>query len=140
METNIFIHFECTFQLKDEHNYIDWIKKAVRKEERTIKELNFIFCTDADLHEKNLRFLRHDTFTDIITFDYSEDDTLHGDIFISVDRVKENASTFAVALDQEMKRVMIHGVLHLLGYNDKSSEEKEIMTNKENFYINQFTN
>ncbi|MBL6872740.1 MAG: rRNA maturation RNase YbeY, partial [Flavobacteriales bacterium] len=89
------------------------------------------------LLEKNQTFLNHDTLTDIITFDYSDENGIGGDIFISIDRVKENARKFAVPFDTELRRVMIHGVLHLIGYNDKSDEEKELMREKEDFYLKQ---
>ena len=138
MDNNIFFHYECPFSLQEEEKHILWLKEAAQHEDKTISELHFIFCDDNYLLEKNQQYLDHDTYTDIITFDYSENTMLCGDIFISVDRVKENAITFAVPFELEMKRVMIHGMLHLIGYNDKSAKEKELMTKKENQYITLF--
>ena len=89
------------------------------------------------LLKKNQEYLKHDTFTDIITFDYTEQNRINADIFISIERVKENAITFAVPFDNELRRVIIHGVLHLMGYKDKSKEDAEKMRNKENFYLSE---
>jgi len=110
----------------------DWIKTIVSLQKHTIKELNFILCSDEYLHKINLEYLNHDTYTDIITFDNAEETgTLEGDIFISYERVMENATEFNSTTDQELHRVVIHGVLHLLGYKDKTKEEKILMRNKE---------
>ena len=98
-------------------------------------EISFIFCTDNHLLEKNIQFLDHNTYTDIITFDYCEADIINGDIFVSVDRVSENANTFGVDFENELDRVIIHGVLHLAGYHDKSKEEANTMREKEDFYL-----
>ena len=95
----------------------------------------FIFVSDQYLLEMNLKYLKHDTLTDVITFDYSEGDVVSGDIFISVQRVKENAATFAVNFNEELHRVMIHGVLHLIGFGDKSKTESDVMRGKEDFYL-----
>lgn len=135
---DIFFHSECSFQLKQEEKHISWIKQTVHLENRIINEVNIIFCDDQYLLKKNQRYLLHDTLTDVITFDYSEKSAISGDIFISIDRVKENAVNFAVPFEVELKRVMIHGVLHLMGYNDKSAEEKKRMTEKENQYLTLF--
>jgi len=97
--------------------------------------LNYIFCSDTYLHKINLEYLKHDTLTDIITFDYSEKKQISGDIFISIDRIKENALKFNQSTDIELNRVLIHGVLHLLGYKDKTPKEKETMRAKEDFYL-----
>jgi len=97
--------------------------------------LNYIFCSDTYLHKINLEYLKHDTLTDIITFDYSEKKQISGDIFISIDRIKENAPKFNQSTDIELNRVLIHGVLHLLGYKDKTPKEKETMRAKEDFYL-----
>jgi len=113
----------------------DWLKKVIKTEKKILGELTFIFCNDAYLHKKNMQFLRHDTLTDIITFDYSDKNIIIGDIFISVERVKENSDIFEVTFLSELDRVMIHGLLHLLGYKDRSKEEKKIMRFKENFYL-----
>lgn len=138
MSNNIFFHYTCPFQLKDEGKLTFWLKQTAQLEKKPVNELHFIFCDDNYLINKNQQYLNHDTYTDIITFDYTENEGLCGDIFISVERVKENAITFAVPFDEEIRRVMIHGVLHLIGYNDKSDKEKEMMTKKENQYLTLF--
>ena len=102
--------------------------------------INFIFCTDEYLGELNKIWLHHSTLTDIITFPFSEqEDTISGDIYISIERVQENARTFGDPAEKELKRVMIHGVLHLIGYKDKSPGEKKKMRQKENYYLSRFT-
>ena len=116
-----------------------WLKAAIIKEKHALKELNFIFCTDEELYELNVEYLNHKTLTDIITFDNSEEEgTIEGDIYISVDRVKENASTYGKDFEDELKRVLIHGVLHLLGYKDKTSASKKEMRDKEDLYLSKF--
>lgn len=113
-----------------------WINDAARAEGFSVKELNFIFCSDAYLLEINQQYLDHDTLTDIITFDHSEQEgRLHGDIFISIDRVTENAQGYGVSVVEELHRVMIHGVMHLCGYADHEPAEKERMTEKEDQYL-----
>ena len=102
---------------------------------QVVKDLNFIFCDDEFLFEINNTYLRRDSLTDIITFDYSNKNNISGDIFISIDRVKANALSFNESFEDELKRVIIHGVLHLLGYKDKSKKEKKIMREKEDFYL-----
>ena len=97
--------------------------------------VNCIFCDDRYLHKLNVEFLKHDTYTDIITFDYSVGNELIGDVYISVERVKENAVTFNVTFENELKRVLIHGLLHLCGYKDKTVQEAEKMRAKENKYL-----
>ncbi|GAB4131705.1 MAG: rRNA maturation RNase YbeY [Raineya sp.] len=109
-----------------------WIKKVIEQEGGVLVELNFIFCNDAYLHQINVQYLQHDTYTDIITFDNSEQDvSIEGDIFVSIERIKENATKLKVTFEQELYRVMIHGVLHLLGYTDKTPQEKTYMRAKE---------
>jgi probable rRNA maturation factor len=113
-----------------------WINQTIQAEAYQLQELNFIFCSDDYLLKINQEYLKHDTYTDIITFDNSEvENDIVGDIFISIDRVKENAKTFKTSFTDELHRVMIHGTLHLLGYPDKKKEEKALMTEKENFYL-----
>jgi len=114
----------------------EWIKNAIISEEKSTGDISFIFCSDNYLLEVNKKFLLHDYFTDIITFDYVENDRINGDIFISVDRVKENAKLFSKAFENELNRILIHGILHLLGYKDKEKIDKELMTEKEDFYLN----
>ncbi len=101
-------------------------------------EITIVFCTDDYLLEMNKTYLNHDFYTDIITFDYSENGVISGDLFISVDRVNDNAGSFSVSVDNELKRVIYHGVLHLCGYKDKTEKEEKEMREKENFYIKQF--
>lgn len=112
-----------------------WIKQAIFEEGFEVGEISFIFCSDSYLLDVNRKYLNHDYFTDIITFDYVENGLVSGDIFISVDRVKENSGLFNVSFFDELKRILIHGILHLTGYNDKSDPEKQVMTQKENFYL-----
>ena len=129
-----FFNEDIDLNLNSSVQIIAWIKSAIQQEEQQLGVLNFIFCSDAYLHKINIEYLNHDTLTDVITFPYSED-IIEGDIFISVDRIKENANIFGVAFDRELHRVMIHGVLHLIGYGDKTPEDKKIMTKKENQYL-----
>ena len=113
-----------------------WLKQVIRTENKKLGELNYIFCSDAFLANVNLQYLNHTALTDIITFDTSEDGHLiEGEIYISIERVRENAIKFKVSIDQELHRVMVHGVLHLLGYSDKTSQQKKIMRKKEDAYL-----
>jgi len=114
----------------------NWIKETIRLEEKSIGDISFIFCSDDYLLEVNKKYLTHDYYTDIITFDYVEDGLISGDIFISIDRVKENAKLFSTSMENELNRVLVHGVLHLLGYKDKIKKDKTLMTFKENYYLN----
>ena len=125
---------EIEFDFKNQELLIEWIKDVISKEKQDLGVLNFIFCSDNYLHKMNVTFLKHDTLTDVITFPYS-DEQIQGDIFISIERVRENAITFAHSFDQELHRVMIHGVLHLLGFKDKTPGDKTLMTQKENEYL-----
>jgi rRNA maturation RNase YbeY len=133
------IHFfseDISFLIKKKAYVRSWIIDTVVEEGYKLKELNFIFCNDSYLLSINQQFLHHDTYTDIITFDNSEKGgQILGDIFISVERVQENAERFKTKLQDELHRVMIHGTLHLLGYPDKGTEAKAIMTRKEDFYL-----
>lgn len=133
------IHFfseEIAFNLKSKTAIRRWINQTVQNEKYQLQELNFIFCSDNYLLKINREYLNHDTYTDIITFDHSEsEENIAGDIFISINRVKENAKTFGVAFHDELHRVLIHGTLHLLGYIDKSKKYKALMTEKEDFYL-----
>ena len=127
---------DSSVALKNKAKLRDWFINTAKAEGNSIKELNYIFCSDAYLLEMNQSYLNHDTYTDIITFDNSETDRkVLGDIFISIDRIKENAKNFGVTESEELHRVMIHGLLHLLGYSDKSKAEKTTMTEKENHYL-----
>ena len=131
----ISFNYETDFSLENEAHFSTWISKAIQEESCKEGEINYIFCTDDYLHQINLDFLDHDTLTDIISFDYSVGKELHGDIYISVDRVKENADDFKVSFEDEISRVMIHGVLHYCGYKDKTDKDQEIMTAKEDYYL-----
>ena len=113
------------------------VNELIVNEEREAGELSVIFCSDNYLLEVNKQYLNHDYYTDIITFDYVEHNVISGDLFISVDRIKNNASEYSVELIKELYRVVFHGVLHLVGYNDKSDEEQLIMTEKENYYLSE---
>ena len=132
----ISFNFETDFELKNEAELTDWIKKTISNESCEVGEINYIFCDDDYVHKINVEYLNHDTFTDIISFDYSVGKELHGDVFISIDRVKENAEEFEVSFTDELHRVMIHGILHYCGYKDKTDEEAKLMRSKEDFYLN----
>ncbi|MDJ1473112.1 rRNA maturation RNase YbeY [Xanthocytophaga flava] len=127
---------DTTFLITQKRSLTAWIKQVILDEGYQLELLNFIFCSDNYLLSINKQYLDHDYFTDIITFEQSEDpSTIEGDIFISIDRVKENADTFNTEFSQELYRVMIHGVLHLCGYMDHTPEEKEQMRDKESYYL-----
>lgn len=127
-----FFQEDISFKLKQPIKTSRWIKSIIQQEKFKLKELNYIFCSDNHLLSINQGFLHHDYFTDIITFDHSsENRTIAGEIYISIDRVRENAKDFEVDFDTELHRVMIHGVLHLIGYPDKSKAEKSLMRKKE---------
>ncbi len=115
-----------------------WIKQVISIEEKRVGDISFIFCSDEYLLDVNRKYLNHDYFTDIITFDSVEDNVISGDIFISVDRVKENSIEFETSFDNEIHRIIIHGVLHLLGYKDKAKKAKHLMTEKEDLYLKLF--
>ena len=126
---------DISFELEHPNLVQDWIQHAITNEDKVAGEISYIFCSDEYLHKINLEHLQHDTLTDIITFNYCEDDLINSDIFISVDRVKENAGLFKTSFENELSRVMIHGILHLVGYDDKTDEDKVIMRSKEDFYL-----
>ena len=134
-----YIHFfteDTTYRIKQKLALKRWIKAAIASEGFKVGEISVVLCSDAYLLIINKQYLQHDTYTDIVTFDNSErDDTIAGDIFISIDRVRENALKFGVAERDELHRVIIHGVLHLCGYGDKKKEDKVRMTEKEDFYL-----
>lgn len=133
------VHFfseDLVFTLKQKTHVRNWIKFTITAEGYKLAELNFIFCSDPYLLTINQQYLNHDTFTDIITFDNSEvEKEITGDIFISIDRIRENAIKFKVPFEDELHRVIIHGTLHLLGYPDKTKAAKAIMTQKEDEYL-----
>ncbi|HEX8269246.1 MAG TPA: rRNA maturation RNase YbeY [Flavobacterium sp.] len=131
-------NYETDFELSDEKEYSGWLSRVISSELKKEGEINYIFCDDEYLVEINQQYLCHDTLTDIISFDYSVGNELHGDIFISVERVQENAVEYGVSVDQELKRVMAHGILHYAGYKDKSEADSEIMRTKEDEKIAMF--
>ncbi|WP_318351074.1 rRNA maturation RNase YbeY [Aquipluma nitroreducens] len=115
-----------------------WIKQVISIEGKRVGDISFIFCSDEYLLDVNRKYLNHDYYTDIITFDNVEGIVINGDIFISVDRVKENSKVFETSFDDEVHRILIHGVLHLLGYKDKTKKDKLLMTEKEDLYLKLF--
>ena len=127
------IEFNCetVFTLENEEAISGWISNVIKSEGKKEGEINYIFCDDEYLLQINKEHLNHDYYTDIISFDYTVGNEINGDMFISVDRVKENAVDFNVAFDEELKRVIIHGILHYCGYKDKLEEEELLMRNKE---------
>ena len=134
----IYFNYETTFELVNESSYEKWISTIIQSEGKEEGEINYIFCDDDYLHKINVDYLDHDTLTDIISFDYSEGNFLQGDIFISVERVRDNATDFNTNFEEELKRVMAHGVLHYCGYKDKSDEESLLMRKKEDEKIGLF--
>ncbi|WP_233861629.1 rRNA maturation RNase YbeY [Tenacibaculum piscium] len=125
-------NYETDFQLKNEEKTAQWVLNCIEKEGFELGEINYVFCDDTYLHKMNVEFLQHDTLTDIISFDYTLGKLVGGDIFISIERVKENAKEFDVLFENELHRVIIHGVLHYMKYKDKTDEEKQLMRTKEN--------
>ncbi|MEY2760841.1 MAG: hypothetical protein RLZZ96_741 [Bacteroidota bacterium] len=129
---------DITFSLKEKLKHKAWLNEVAKQEGKKILELTYVFCSDEYLLQINQEYLNHDTLTDIITFDNSEDPKkIEGDIFISIERVKENGDKLGTS-ETELERVMVHGLLHLLGYKDKKKEDKALMTEKEDFYIKQY--
>ena len=124
-------HSELDFTLLNEERSRRWIKEVILSEDSNTGEIDYIFCDDEYLQKMHVKFMGKDSLTDILTFDYSEKGSISGDIFISIDRVRENAEVFKVSFEEELKRVMIHGVLHLLGYADSNEEERSLMRQKE---------
>ncbi len=136
----ITFNYETDFKLEDESKISNWISTCIKKYAFTEGELNYIFCDDEYLHKLNVEFLKHDTLTDIISFDYSVGKEISGDIFISVERVKENAIKYSQNTENEINRVIIHGVLHYCGFKDKNEEEKNIMRAQEDSCLSVLTN
>lgn len=127
--------FETNFKLQQQSNIASWIDKVIQELRYDTGDVSYIFCDDQYLLEKNIKYLNHNALTDIISFDYTMGKLISGDIFISVDRVRENAADFKVPFEDELHRVMIHGVLHFCGYRDKTQEEKRLMRKKEDYYL-----
>ncbi|RTY88301.1 rRNA maturation RNase YbeY [Flavobacterium sp. RSP15] len=131
-------NYETDFNLDNEEATVAWLGNVITSENKKEGEINYIFCDDEYLHKINVEYLDHDTFTDIISFDYSMGNELHGDIFVSVERVKDNAADFNVSFEQELKRVLVHGILHYCGYKDKGESEELLMRSKEDEKIAMF--
>ncbi|WP_179333977.1 rRNA maturation RNase YbeY [Winogradskyella costae] len=131
----ISFNYETKFKLENTELISEWISNTISEENCKEGEINYIFCNDDYLHKLNVDFLDHDTLTDVISFDYSVGKELHGDIYISVERVEENASDFNVAFQDEIARVIIHGVLHYCGYKDKTDADEKEMRSKEDYYL-----
>ena len=127
----ISFNYETDFELENEAQYEEWISRIIESEGFDEGEINYIFCDDEYLHKINVEYLDHDTLTDIISFDYTVGNLIQGDIFVSVERVKDNANDFNVSFEEELKRVLSHGVLHYCGYKDKSPKDEALMRSKE---------
>lgn len=131
----IHFNYENDFSLSNEGRLSTWLMSVISAENCSISEINYIFCDDDYLHKLNVEFLEHDTLTDVIGFDYSVGKQLEGDIFISTERVADNAKDLEVSFNDELCRVMVHGLLHFCGYKDKTSEEAKEMRSKEDSYL-----
>ena len=123
------------FSFKEKRRTSRWLKLVAESEIRSLGDISVIFCSDPYILDVNLKYLQHDYYTDIITFDYCEGDTLSGDLFISIDSVRENAAFYKTEFEEELNRVIVHGVLHLIGYDDHSEADKKEMRSKENYYL-----
>ena len=126
---------DIRFELKQKMRNNCWLKMVAGSEMRRLGAVNIIFCSDNYILDVNMKYLQHDYFTDIITFDYCEKDVLSGDLFISIDSVRENAHTYGTTFENELDRVMVHGLLHLIGYDDHTPEQTAEMRRKENYYL-----
>ena len=129
-------HFTNSFTLKNKRKIKNWLKDTIVNEKKKVGDINYIFCSKQYLKKMNNDYLSKNYETDVISFDFSKDNKISGDIYISSETVKKNSIIFNVCFNNELKRVMVHGLLHLLNYNDKSKQELKIMREKENFYIN----
>lgn len=126
---------DISFRYRGWRKFEQLLQELIRKENRQTGDLSIILTTDVNLRKINVEFLEHDYYTDVITFNYNEGDVINGEIYISIDTVKENSLNYNISFKNELTRVMIHGVLHLTGYNDKSDEEKLVMRNMEDFWL-----
>ncbi|MCQ2175967.1 MAG: rRNA maturation RNase YbeY [Bacteroidales bacterium] len=126
---------DIKFEFKDKLSNNRWLRLVASSEVKKLGDINIIFCSDNYILDVNMKYLQHDYFTDIITFDYCEGNVLNGDLFISVDSVRENASYYGTEFPDELKRVMVHGILHLIGYDDHSEEDIKVMRSKEDYYL-----
>ena len=127
----ISFNYESDFTLDQEEHFASWIATVIASENKTVGEISYIFCDDDYLHAINLQYLKHDTLTDIVSFDYTEGDIISGDIFVSIERVKDNAVDFKVSFKEELLRVLAHGILHFCGFKDKSDTDALEMRTKE---------
>lgn len=134
----ISFNYETEFELPNEDQLSNWLSQVILSENKKEGDINYIFCDDEYLLNINEQYLEHDTLTDIISFDYTVGNELHGDIFISIERVRENAQDFNVTFDEELKRVLAHGILHYCGFKDKSEEDEQLMRQKEDEKIKMF--
>jgi len=134
----VIFNYETDFQLENESDYGQWIDAVIESEGKEPGEINYIFCDDEYLHNINMQYLNHDTLTDIISFDYCIGDLISGDIFVSIERVQDNAKDYEVSFNEELLRVLAHGVLHYCGYKDKTEDEALLMRSKEQEKINMF--
>ena len=134
----VIFNYETDFQLENESDYEQWIDNVIESEGKEPGEINYIFCDDEYLHNINMQYLNHDTLTDIISFDYCIGDLISGDIFVSIERVQDNAKDYEVSFNEELLRVLAHGVLHYCGYKDKTQDEALLMRSKEQEKIYMF--
>jgi rRNA maturation RNase YbeY len=136
-----FFSEDIKFELSNQERIAKWLKSAITTHKKQLVEISYVFCSDEYLHKINVEYLNHDTYTDIITFDNSETESeIESDIFVSVERVKENANEFGVSFDHELHRVLVHGLLHLLGFKDKTESEASEMRKQEEFWLTQLEN
>lgn len=135
---DIAFYYEVEFELKDEALQKEKIMALLRAEKQIGGQIQFVFMSDEQLYEMNMEYLSHDTYTDILTFDMSEGEEIAGDMYISIDRVKDNAKSLGVGWEEELDRVMVHGLLHLMGYNDKTEEEQKEMRKREDVHLANF--
>ncbi|WP_418510422.1 rRNA maturation RNase YbeY [Corallibacter sp.] len=133
----ISFNYENKFSLSNESLLSKWIQTVISSEGFKLGEVNYIFCDDDYLHKINVEFLNHDTLTDIISFDYTVGKIIQGDVYISTERVEDNANDFKVSFDNELQRVLVHGILHYCGYKDKTDDEAKMMRSKEDYYLSQ---
>jgi len=131
-----FFNEDTTFDFKKKLLTRQWLKLVAESEIKRLGDINIIFCSDPYILDVNIKYLGHDYFTDIITFDYCEGDTLSGDLFISIDTVRENSLFYKTEFNEELNRVIVHGLLHLIGFDDHSDDEIAQMRSKENYYLN----
>ena len=127
---------DILFQLNEKPAIISWLSYSITSENKITGDISYVFCSDDFLHKMNIKYLNHNTLTDIITFDYCQGDLINGEMFISIDRIKDNAKDFGVSFEKELHRVMVHGIMHLCGYKDKTVEDQNVMSFKEDFYLN----